>query len=137
MLGKISLMVASIALAAAPAAAFDPSASFSLRLTVGVNCTVQHQPSGYGAPTEDGVSLGELREYCNAPTGYQLAVSYAPGSLRGATVRVGNDEVVLTGSGNAILSRVPGPSMRNRTVSAKPGEAGFDTDVIQFHLVIA
>jgi hypothetical protein len=50
---------------------------------------------------------------------------------------VGEDQVVLTGSGSAVLSRASGPSIRNRAVSATPGEAGFDTNVVQFHLIAA
>jgi hypothetical protein len=136
MMKKISLGIASIALALAPTASFAASSfSYNLRLTVPVHCTVKHQGMGYGATDGNAVSLGTFREYCNAPGGYQLVVNYAPGSLRGARIFAGSDEIVLDGSGQAVLSRATGPRMQERIISMAPGTAGFDTDRLELNII--
>lgn len=134
MIRKFSLGIASFVLVAAPTTAMAASFGFNLSLTVAVHCTVQHQATGFGAISGDAVSLGTFREYCNAPTGYDLVINYAPGSLEGARIIAGNDEIVLNGSGQAILSRTTGPRVRERPIAAVPGENGFDTD--RFELMI-
>ena len=136
MLRKIALVAASAALVV-PAAGSAETGAYRLSVSVGQNCTVQHRLSGYGQQSDGGVTLGELREFCNAQHGYELVVRYTPGSLRGTTIRAGEDEVVLNGSGEAILSHADGPRIRERSVTATPGEAGFDAQSIQFSLVAA
>lgn len=132
----IPLGVASLALALTPTCAFATSSfSYNLRLTVPVHCTVKHQGVGMGAANGDAISLGTFREYCNAPGGYQLVVNYAPGSLRGARIIAGNDEIVLDGSGQAVLSRTTGPKIRERVISMAPGSNGFDTDRLELDIV--
>lgn len=135
MIGKFSLGMASIALALAPSAAFAASFTYNLRLTVAVNCTVKHQGVGYGALNGDALSLGTFREYCNAPQGYELVVNYAPGSLRGARIYADGDEIVLDGSGRAVLSRATGPKIRERAISMTPGAAGFDTNRLDLNII--
>ena len=134
MIRKFSLGMAAVVLAVAPTAAMAATYGFNLSLTVAVNCTVQHQPTGFGAISGDAVSLGSFREFCNAPTGYDLVISYAPGSLEGTRIIAGNDEIILNGSGQAILSRASGPRIRERQIAAVPGSNGFDTD--RFELMI-
>jgi hypothetical protein len=136
MMRQISLGIASIALAFAPTAAFAASSSsYNLHLTVPVHCTVKHQGMGYGAADGTVISLGTFREYCNAPGGYQLVVNYAPGSLRGARVFAGGDEIILDGSGQAVLSRTTGPLVRERAISMTPGATGFDTDRLELNII--
>lgn len=135
MIGTLSRGIASIALALAPSAAFAVSFSYNLQLTVAVNCTVQHQSTGYGAFNGDALSLGTFREYCNAPQGYELVVNYAPGSLQGARIHADGDEVVLDGSGRAVLSRATGPKIRERAISMTPGASGFDTNRLDLNIV--
>ena len=135
MLRKFALLVASVAVAAGPTAALAETGAYQISLTVGVSCTVQHELAGFGQPSGDGVTLGELRELCNAQHGYELVVNYTPGSLRGTTIRAGDDEVVLNGSGQAVLSRADGPRVRERIVTATPGQSGFDAASIQFSVV--
>ncbi|TGX41666.1 hypothetical protein E5A74_12650 [Sphingomonas naasensis] len=108
------------------------TATFTLSLTVPRVCTVSHQSAISQAGT--GFRLGELREYCNVAGGYALVVNYAPGSMKGAVVAVGEERVVLDGSGRAIVSQSPGPRIRAREVFAEPGAAGFDTDHLEFAL---
>ena len=134
MIRKLSLGMAAVVLAVAPTAAMAASYGFNLSLMVAVNCTVQHQPIGFGAVSGNAVSLGSFREYCNAPTGYDLVISYAPGSLEGTRIIAGNDEIILNGSGQAVLSRASGPRIRERPIAAVPGDNGFDTD--RFELMI-
>ncbi len=134
MIRKFSLGLAAAVLAIAPTAAMAATYGFNLNLVVAVNCTVQHQAIGFGAISGNAVSLGSFREFCNAPTGYDLVINYAPGSLEGTRIIAGSDEIVLNGSGHAILSRASGPRIRERPIAAVPGDNGFDTD--RFELMI-
>lgn len=135
MVRRISLACASLALVATPSALSAASTSYRVSATVAMHCKVQHRFDSYGQKLADGISLGEIRELCNAAHGYELVVRYTPGSLRGTTLRAGHDQVVLNGSGEAILSRSSGPRILQRTVTATPGEAGFDADHLEFQLV--
>lgn len=135
MIGKFSLGIASLALAVAPTTATAATYGFNLSLTVAVSCTVQHQATGFGMVSGDAVSLGTFREYCNAPGGYDLVINYAPGSLEGTRIIAGGDEIILNGSGQAVLSHATGPRVRERPIAAVPGEQGFDTDRFELRIV--
>ncbi len=135
MIRKFSLAFASLVLVAGPTAALAATATFNLRLTVAVHCSVNHMPTGFGAPTGEAISLGSVREYCNAPGGYDLVVNYAPGSMEGARIIAGNEEIILNGSGQAVLSRATGPRFRERSIAAVPGENGFDTDRLELQII--
>lgn len=131
-----SLALASLALAVGPTAASAASMGYNLRMTVPLRCAVHHQPMGLGAPAAGGgVSLGHVREYCNAPGGYQLVLSYTPGTLRGARVTAGEDQVVLDGSGRAVLHHATGPRVRERALSVVPGADGFNTSRIDLQIL--
>jgi hypothetical protein len=122
--------VSLIASFAAPAS--SENVGFNLTARVPVTCQVRYQGSGLSKTPNGGILLGQLTEYCNAPSGYQLLVSYTPGTLRGATLIAGEDRVVLSGSGQAVLSRATGPRKRSRPLAAVPGVSGFDTDALRF-----
>lgn len=124
-----------LVLATAPTSAFAASYGFNLRATVAVQCMVSHRATGFGAISGDAVSLGMFREYCNAPQGYDLIVNYTPGTMQGARLIAGNDEIVLNGSGYAVLSRTQGPRVRERAIAAVPGDNGFDTDHLDLQIV--
>jgi hypothetical protein len=132
---RISLGMAACAALAIPVTAAAATYGFNLNLTVAVNCSVYHQPTGFGAVNGDAVALGSFREYCNAPQGYDLVVNYTPGSLQGTRIIAGNDEIILNGSGQAILSRATGPRMRVRPIAAVPGARGFDTDRLELSII--
>lgn len=132
---KLSIALAGAALVAVPTTALAASYGFNLFATVAVNCTVNHQLTGFGAIEGDAVSLGSFREYCNAPTGYELIVSYAPGTLVGTRIIAGSDEILLNGSGQAVLSRATGPRVRERPIAAVPGENGFDSDHLDLQII--
>lgn len=131
----IALPIASLLCASAPAgASSEASAGYLVQVRVPVVCQLHHQPAL--VPAAGGAfGLGELQEYCNAPGGYLLSVNYAPGSMRGATIAVGEERVVLDGSGTAIVSHAPGPRIRERQIVATPGQNGFDTDRLNFDIV--
>lgn len=132
-----TLPIISLALAALPASAAGADMSYFLRAKVPVHCQVQQRAPGTIIAASNAVSLGEFREYCNAPAGYELVVRYAPGTLRGAMLEAGQDQVVLDGSGEAVLSRASGPRFRDRAITATPGASGFDTDRLEFQLIPA
>ncbi|WP_243451035.1 hypothetical protein [Sphingosinicella sp. CPCC 101087] len=128
MLRKIGLATAAAAFTLSSAPLGAESRSFLIRARVPVVCQVQFRP--IGATPIDGttIPLGEISEFCNAPGGYELVVNYAPGTMQGAVIVAGEDQVVLNGSGQAILTRSPRPRNRARLLSAMPGQQGFDTD---------
>jgi len=134
---KFPLRIVSLALVALPVGASGADMSYVLRARVPVHCQVQQRAPGTVIEASNAVSLGQFREYCNAPGGYELVVRYAPGTLRGAVLEAGQDQVVLNGSGEAVLSRASGPRFRERAITATPGEHGFDTDRLEFQLIPA
>lgn len=129
------LVTSAVLLAAPVSTAVSADFGYLLRARVAVHCQVQHRSSGDGISSGGAVSLGQFREYCNAPMGYQLVVRYAPGALRGARLAAGADHVELDGSGEAVLSREKGPRFRDRVITATAGPNGFDTDRLEFHLL--
>ncbi|MEO0644044.1 MAG: hypothetical protein AAFY47_11615 [Pseudomonadota bacterium] len=110
--------------------------SFSLRATVPVQCSVRFQPNAVPVNRGESVDLGRFREYCNAPRGYRLVITYTPGTLRNATVQADGDSVTLDGSGRAVLTQASGPRSRERSLQVIPGSAGFDTDRLQLDIVV-
>jgi hypothetical protein len=127
--GNIGFAVAAVILGSVPAGAAD--LGFQLHAIVPVQCEVRHQAIGGGTAVTGTVALGELDEFCNAPGGYEVIVSYTPGTMQGAILSAGEDSVTLNGSGEATLSRVPGPRIRARALVATPGANGFDTDRLE------
>ena len=81
--------------------------------------------------TDNSVRLGELREYCNAPNGYNLEVRYSPNSLHGVTVNIGSEHVTLDGSGFASIRGASGPKIQTRELSLQFGDDGLDADEFQ------
>jgi hypothetical protein len=68
-------------------------------------------------------------------SGYALVVNYAPGTMKGAVVAVGEERVVLDGSGRAVIGQTP--RVRASAIaksSPSPGAAGFDTDRLDFNI---
>jgi len=128
----IGLVAATFALSASPLGA--ESRTFLITARVPVICQVQFRPAGAIPLDNTAVPLGEMREYCNAPGGYELVVNYAPGTMQGAVIVAGEDQVVLNGSGQAVLTRSTRPRNRARLLSAMPGAQGFDTDRLDLRL---
>lgn len=142
MVGRVGKMAAAIMLVAGcTSAAHSESFGINLLLQVPVMCTVR---AGAGAadapasPTAPGsFELGAIREYCNAPHGYDLVVHYTPGTLKGMTLIAGEARVELDGSGTALVGRSPGPAIKYRNLEAIPGPQGFDADHLDFETVAA
>ena len=106
------------------------SMGFHLRAFVPLTCEVRYNPAGSGF-SADIVRLGQLREYCNAPGGYQLEVRYSPDTLRGVRLNFGNESVMLDGSGFATIPGSTGPKIQTRALSAQVGAGGFDASEFQ------
>jgi hypothetical protein len=123
-----------VAATASPALAETGTGTLTLSLTVPVLCRVSYSSAGAGESVGEAVNLGQLKEFCNAGSGYNVVVDYSPGSLRGAVLQLGDDRVVLDGSGEAVLSYAAGPRIRTRQLLAIPGENGFDTSALTFQL---
>ncbi len=124
------------ALVAAPlAASSNASMGFRLNATVPTTCSVSMLSTQTGSANGNAVNLGTVREYCNAARGYQVIVSYTPGTLDGAELTAGNDRIVLDGSGRAVLSQTTRPRVRERGLTIVPGAAGFDTSQFQLDIV--
>ena len=136
MFGKLYLGSAAFALALAPTMALaNSTATLNMRLVVPVQCSVKHDGM-LGANSPAGaVSLGSVREYCNASHGYELVMTYTPGSLNGATIQAGDKAVVLDGSGRVVLSREFGPKVQMRALSIVPGANGIDTDRLDIDII--
>lgn len=133
--GRVSkFAVLALALCGSAASA-ESVGTYNISLTVPLVCSVSHRPGGGAGP--NGVQLGALREYCNSPRGYVLSVNYAPGTMKGAVLSVGDERVVLDGSGHAVISRSMGPRVRDRELMAEPGAGGFDTDRLDFDIQAA
>lgn len=111
------------------------SIGFRVRARVPMSCTARLQAFAPTADTGNTVNLGTLREFCNAPSGYAVLVSYTPGTLAGTRLDAGSESVVLDGSGRTLLSRVAGPKVRERSLSVTAGESGFDTGSISLHVL--
>ncbi|GAB5483244.1 MAG: hypothetical protein Pars92KO_30010 [Parasphingorhabdus sp.] len=126
----VSTLAAVITATTATSAIATDSMSFHLKAVVPVTCGVQYSSAG-AAFAENVVRLGELREYCNAPGGYNLQVSYSPNSLRGVRLNFGNESVTLDGSGFATIPGAMGPKIQTRALSAQIGENGFDAREFQ------
>jgi hypothetical protein len=131
---KILLEIAALASLGGSAPGSAESYGFNLHAVVPVMCQLRHTDVGAGATDGNIFSLGQINESCNAPTGYEIVVNYTPGTLNGTVLAAGEDHVTLNGSGEAILSRAPGPRIRNRPLTATPGEHGFDTDRLNFEI---
>ena len=127
--------------AAGTSAAHSESFGISLLLQVPVMCTVRAGADAAGAATGPAApgsfELGAIREYCNAPRGYDLLVHYTPGSLKGMTLIAGDARVQLDGSGSAVVGHSSAPAIKVRNLSAIPGPQGFDADHLDFEAVAA
>lgn len=133
---NIGFAFATLALCAGPAqAASSARGSYSLQLVVQQNCNVRHVP-GLTPLAAGSYRLGALKEYCNAASGYDMIVNYAPGTMQGAVLSLGSDSVVLNGSGSAVVSHALGPRIADREVTVTPGVAGFDTDALRFEIIV-
>jgi len=128
-LSAVLLLVTGSSALAAPVA----SSGTTIRLEVPVVCQlvyrgeVVHQGNHYG--------LGQLHEYCNSPRGFVVQVEYQPGSLRGAVVLVGNEQITLDGSGRGEIMRSAGPKIATVNLTAIAARDDFDGSSLQFQIV--
>ncbi len=142
MSGRIGKLMAGALLAmAGTSVAHGESFGINLLLQVPVMCNVSTGAGNSGAvdgtATPGSVELGAIREYCNAPRGYDLVVHYTPGTLKGMTLIAGDARVELDGSGSAVVGHSPIPAIKVRNLEAIPGPQGFDADHLDFETVAA
>ena len=126
-----------LSLAMLPIEALHAKASQGVRLSaiVPTICKVVHR----GTTTQQGTSfaLGQIFEYCNAPTGFRVTVDYEPGSLRGTSLQLGSHSIVLDGSGHNEILHADGPQINSWELAATPSASGFDASVLQVHIEVA
>lgn len=80
------------------------------------------------------VRLGDVRELCNTPNGYRIQVAYAPGTLIGATLTLGSDQVLLDGSGLAIVSDTNQAGYRTRALTISAPDQELDTSGLDLRI---
>jgi hypothetical protein len=119
-----------LALMAAPAGATGSNLRLSAQVPVICKLSYQSEVSQEGSSFR----LGQIKQYCNSPSGFAVSVDYSPGSLRDTTLRIGHVAVMLDGSGHAELFRSDGPKVEVLDVSAIPSSTGFDSDQLNFHI---
>jgi hypothetical protein len=115
------LALALAAVASSPAAStsmnsFSGTASYSLTLRgfVPVICRVSVTPSS--ASAETGVQdLGELKEFCNAPDGYDVFIAHT-GEANGAAVIVDGQQIALSDTGETKISTSSTAAFRDRSL---------------------
>ncbi|WP_428678330.1 hypothetical protein [Sphingopyxis sp.] len=133
MKAKLAVLSAACGLALTAGGANAESIGYNLQAIVPVACSLRFESSP-SIFADGSARLGMLREYCNAPNGYQIVLNYSTGSLRGAVVNVGAASVVLDGSGQAIVPGAFGPKIQTRDLAITPGANGFDAD--SFNLAV-
>jgi hypothetical protein len=79
-------------------------------------CSAGIDPAGEGAAGAGVLALGRLREFCNAPEGYELWIDYPP-ELASDTLVVGDDRIPLTSEGSVRVSTAAGPAIKLRNMS--------------------
>lgn len=115
------LALALVAVAASPAASstansFSSKASYSITLRgfVPVICRVSVTPTATAADT--GVQdLGELKEFCNAPNGYDVFIEHT-GDANGAAVIVDGQAIALSETGETVISTSSTAAFRDRSL---------------------
>ncbi|WP_374523750.1 hypothetical protein [Sphingopyxis sp.] len=133
MKAKIAALTAACGLALTAGGAKAESIGYNLQAFVPVACSLRFEAAP--SVSADGTArLGMLREYCNAPNGYQILLNYSAGSLRGAVVSVGAESIILDGSGQAIVPGALGPKIQTRDLAITPGAGGFDAS--SFNLAV-
>ena len=126
-----STAAATLAMAIAPAQA--ATGQIALSATAPVVCNI----SLSGTATVDApgaVRLGVVKELCNTPNGYLIQVAYTPGTLIGATVTLGSDQVLLDGSGLAVVSDTNGAGYRSRALSITAPSQALDTAALDLRI---
>ena len=119
---------ATIAQAEAPA-----SASFSIGITGYVPVTCRASLDATVVPASAGeTSLGQLREFCNSPNGYQIFVDSSP-ELANATLVIGGRTVELSDSGSTLVSFSGGPAITANDVVLQNADGGPGT--LSFRIV--
>jgi len=101
-LAALTTLVATGASATAPGAMSEQS-SYTIELRGYVPVICRASVNATQVATQPGqTSLGQLSEFCNSPTGYQVWVDYSP-SLANASIIIDGRTVQLGESGTALI----------------------------------
>ena len=131
-MGKVSWTSLALLMATFPAVSSGSTSSNLIIATVPIICRAQqHQIWSAEGSREAQI---QLMEYCNAPTGFVVHVVYGQGKLRGSTLRLGDQQIVLSGSGNDEVMRSDRPSMRSFDVSARLKDRALDPCLLSFEI---
>jgi hypothetical protein len=80
------------------------------------------------APAVGRLRLGTLREFCNNPSGYQVAVDHSP-ELAGATLLVDGRALELSPSGTTVVSQSDGAAIISREISLSLPEGAAEGSI--------
>ena len=123
------ILAAAVALSAGSATAAAPADlsaanSYTIGITgfVPVVCRASFD-ANLVPVTGSEVELGELNEFCNSPTGYQVFVDSSP-ELAGATLKVDGHAVTLSAEGPTLLVSSAAPGMTARDLALSGSGAG-------------
>ena len=112
-----AIAASALASSAAWGAAPGDQASYYLQLGGYVAVTCRAQLSATQAPAQAGqVPLGQMDEFCNNASGYEVWVDYSP-SLAGDTIEVDGKSFVLDASGSTRIDASSAPAIASKTVA--------------------
>lgn len=98
----------------------DGSASYTINVTgyVPVICHINSNQTV--AVTGSNTDLGDVNEFCNNPTGYQVWVDYAPGTTS-ASISVDGRTVALSSSGSTMIDTSNTAAIQTRHLTLNGG----------------
>jgi hypothetical protein len=128
---KLSILPLAVAVAATPAMAV--SYGINLRGHVPTVCKVK---ADLAAVAIEGnlVDLGSMREFCNAPAGYDVFVDYGA-ELAGARLMVDGNAVELTDAGTASLASESTPARKDRALAIDLSNVDSANGALSFRIV--
>ena len=114
----------------ATAASYD-AVRIALSVDVPLKCNVEVGGAAAWSSLTT-LELGSLQQFCNAPNGYVLHLDYAADTLEGATLRVGNDIVTLSGDGSDTLANSAAPARFDSDLSLSVSQSASVPSDLRF-----
>jgi hypothetical protein len=127
MLYKAIAVAAAMSLLAASgvSAAEDPQSTYTLQISGYVPVICRAQLNTDVAPSAAGeISLGQMSEFCNNSSGYQVWIDYSP-DLAGDTLMVDGQEVVLDNTGSVQIDSSAGPNVSTKELTLEVPQDGI------------
>jgi len=97
----------------------EQTARIELHAYVPVICRADFQSAPLVAPNSQ-IQLGAIHEFCNAGSGYRVAVEYEPVANAGVLLIDGRP-VLLNSSGHAVIQQASGPAIKTSFLAYLPG----------------